>query len=460
MSDTTDSTRVDIPVEEVADANAGVDASSSKKRSHEEIDPATTEGEVNESASELGDSKDDDELETKRKKSDSDSPTEQLKTSRENTAELIAGIGDDIPNNVNIEGLPNELPDSDDEAEDEKNEKEKSEALTSDTLSSAESSESKHENDNENETKADETENKTEEKKDDTEETETKTEEKDSEKQEAAETATDDATSEEKKEAPTSLFSAGTTFKGGFGSFAASSFTSTTTTNTSSLFGSSNTTSEKTETPSSTSSAFSSPSLFKGGFSSFAATTFPSTLKKDNPWAEKSDEKNESKEEGSENGGSLGSTNSSDKPDLYAQVASPLEEKKIETGEESEESVFTCRVKLYALDVSNYSEGWKERGVGVLHVNTVKKEYEDKYENKTKSRAVMRADGILKVILNVPLNKSTEVMTGMKSSLASEKFVRITAFEDGKPFQYSLRTGSAATAQQLFDTLKERIPTA
>lgn len=41
----------------------------------------------------------------------------------------------------------------------------------------------------------------------------------------------------------------------------------------------------------------------------------------------------------------------------------------------------------------------------------------------------MRADGILKVILNVPLNKSTEVMTGMKSSLASEKFVRITALK-------------------------------
>lgn len=132
---------------------------------------------------------------------------------------------------------------------------------------------------------------------------------------------------------------------------------------------------------------------------------------------------------------------------MYVQVKSPVEQKKIETGEEFEASVFTCRAKLYALDVSNSQEGWKERGVGTVHVNTVKSEYKQQYENKTKSRAVMRADGILKVILNIPLNQNTEIMSGMKSSLSSEKFVRISAFEDGKPFQYSLRTGSAEVAK-------------
>lgn len=254
-----------------------------------------------------------------------------------------------------------------------------------------------------------------------------------------------------------SYLSAGTTFKGGFGSFASQSLTQSSASNStsSSFFNNS----EKSESIESKPSIFSAGTTFKSGFSAFQPTSFfnSSAEKKDNPWADE-DTKDQTEDSATlQNGSVLGGTTTEDKPDMYVQVKSPVEQKKIETGEEFEASVFTCRAKLYALDVSNSQEGWKERGVGTVHVNTVKSEYKQQYENKTKSRAVMRADGILKVILNIPLNQNTEIMSGMKSSLSSEKFVRISAFEDGKPFQYSLRTGSAEVAKKLYDVLKDQI---
>lgn len=284
--------------------------------------------------------------------------------------------------------------------------------------------------------------------------------------------------SDDKKEAPkteeknssnitASYLAPGTTFKGGFGSFASSGFSASVSTTPATNSTSASKSTESTE--SAQPSIFSAGTTFKGGFSAFKSTAFSSASseKKESFWATQDtkeisgEEKEDSEDSKSTNGTSvLGDTTKGDKLDMYVQVKSPLEQKKVETGEESEESVFTCRAKLYALDASNSSDGWKERGVGTLHVNAVKPEFEENYINKAKSRAVMRADGILKVILNVPINKNTEIMSGMKSSLSSEKFVRITAFEDGRPFQYSLRTGSADTAKKLYEVLKKQIPSA
>lgn len=103
------------------------------------------------------------------------------------------------------------------------------------------------------------------------------------------------------------------------------------------------------------------------------------------------------------------------------------------TGEEFEESVFSCRAKLYFLDVTK-EDGWKERGIGTLHVNKSTSE-----DASHKSRIVMRSDGVLRVILNLPLLKSYQIHSGMKSSLSSEKFVRISATEEGKPCQYAFK---------------------
>lgn len=135
--------------------------------------------------------------------------------------------------------------------------------------------------------------------------------------------------------------------------------------------------------------------------------------------------------------------------ETYAKVEQPLTEKKIETGEEGEQSVFSCRAKLYTLDLTNPSEGWRERGVGTLHVNTTQ---------ESKSRLVMRADGVLKVILNLPLLSGFEVHSGMNSSLSGEKFVRINCIQENKPLQYALRTSNADISKQLFDEIEKLIP--
>ncbi|KAK9242528.1 hypothetical protein V1506DRAFT_547246 [Lipomyces tetrasporus] len=148
-----------------------------------------------------------------------------------------------------------------------------------------------------------------------------------------------------------------------------------------------------------------------------------------------------------------------------------LEKKIVETGEEMETSVFNCRAKLYSLDPTEADEGWKERGIGVLHLNVLKDDTDTPAETpeptsadaskestptirarKSKARIVMRADGVLKVILNLPLVKGIEVMKGMKSSLVSEKFVRIAAWENHKPIQYALRMGNGTVATEFYNT--------
>lgn len=110
--------------------------------------------------------------------------------------------------------------------------------------------------------------------------------------------------------------------------------------------------------------------------------------------------------------------------------------------------------------------GWKERGVGTLHVNTTKRDPSGaSATTATKSRLVMRADGLLRVVLNLPLLKaSTLVMAGMKSSLQSEKFVRVNGVESdeqggkGMMVQYALKTGNADTAKALLRAIEGVIP--
>ena len=94
------------------------------------------------------------------------------------------------------------------------------------------------------------------------------------------------------------------------------------------------------------------------------------------------------------------------------------------TGEEHEESIHSIRAKLYTMAED---QSWKERGTGTLRVNIPKKP-----SDKRPARLVMRADGVLRVILNVSLFK------GMKCEL-HEKFVRIIAFEDAKAVHYAIK---------------------
>ncbi|GAC99625.1 hypothetical protein PHSY_007228 [Pseudozyma hubeiensis SY62] len=110
------------------------------------------------------------------------------------------------------------------------------------------------------------------------------------------------------------------------------------------------------------------------------------------------------------------------------------------TGEEDEESIHSIRAKLYTMAED---QSWKERGTGTLRVNIPKRSSE-----KRPARLVMRADGILRVILNVPLFK------GMKCEL-HEKFVRIVALEESKPVHYAIKLSNPNNAAALMDVLDE-----
>ncbi|KAK9469027.1 hypothetical protein V1512DRAFT_258446 [Lipomyces arxii] len=175
-------------------------------------------------------------------------------------------------------------------------------------------------------------------------------------------------------------------------------------------------------------------------FSSFSSNPFMTAISKDKKDEDATEEAENDEEE-------------QDAGADFVPVAHLIPPKKIETGEEMEESVFSCRAKLYSLDPSQAEQGWKERGTGVLHLNVMKSTDQNNSDSSTKkSRIVMRADGVLKVILNLPLVKGTEILKGLKSSLVSEKFVRILAWESQKPMQYALRMGNGNTATEFFDT--------
>lgn len=327
-------------------------------------------------------------------------------------------------------------------------------------------------------------------------------EEKEEKKEETKTTESADTPTTSAPASAASFVSASTTFTGGFGSFVKSGFSAASTPKTN-IFGGSGSGSggdgDKT-----TGSAASSG--FKSGFSGFGSSSaFLAPKKDNNPWAEKPSTESGtgsgsgsgttsalpsgtgpksmfgsgsnsgssstaitakddagSADDADEGNTSAGTTGTGD--DLYVQLATPLAERKVETGEESEESKFSCRTKLYVLDLTDSSAGWKERGVGTLHVNSQKatststdstSEENETTTPKAKSRLVMRVDGSLRVALNLPWQKdSFKVMQGMKSSLQSEKFVRVSVVEDGnRPVQYAMKVGNAKTATSLYEAI-------
>ncbi|KAH9842073.1 Ran-binding domain [Teratosphaeria destructans] len=74
-------------------------------------------------------------------------------------------------------------------------------------------------------------------------------------------------------------------------------------------------------------------------------------------------------------------------------------EQHIETGEEGEETLFSCRAKLYAFSAVEGKKEWRERGLGTLRLNCSEK------GDKTQARFLMRADGSHRVALNSPIKK-------------------------------------------------------
>ncbi|MCO5573470.1 hypothetical protein L7F22_027241 [Adiantum nelumboides] len=117
----------------------------------------------------------------------------------------------------------------------------------------------------------------------------------------------------------------------------------------------------------------------------------------------------------------------------------------LRTGEEDEFAVASVRAKLFTMAED---QSWKERGTGTVRCNVPKVE-----GGMGGARLVMRSEGVLRLILNIKLFK------GIKVNLEQDKFLRIVAFEDGKPAHFALRIGNATAASQFYYTIRDHIPT-
>ncbi|RHZ73289.1 hypothetical protein Glove_232g114 [Diversispora epigaea] len=110
------------------------------------------------------------------------------------------------------------------------------------------------------------------------------------------------------------------------------------------------------------------------------------------------------------------------------------------TGEENEITQHSVRAKLYYM----IEQTWKERGFGILKLNYSR--------NEEKSpRLVMRADSVLKVILNVAL------FHGMHVERSQEKFIRLFAFE-GKGdslVHLAIKLSNCNEAEDLYEAIKK-----
>lgn len=157
-----------------------------------------------------------------------------------------------------------------------------------------------------------------------------------------------------------------------------------------------------------------------------------------------------------------------------------LAETDLATGEEGERTIHSVRAKLYTMTKEGSKDGtWKERGTGTLRVNVPKELYYQqrsqqypqlgKYPRPSVSasggsggasaaRLVMRAEGVLRLILNVRL------FPGMGVELAQEKFVRFVALESGEsggaPCHFAVRCSNGAAGRALYEAVKGQIPEA
>jgi len=106
------------------------------------------------------------------------------------------------------------------------------------------------------------------------------------------------------------------------------------------------------------------------------------------------------------------------------------------TGEEDEVHVFEAKAKLFVYDKES---SWKDRGLGILHLN---------HDPKTgSSRLVMRADAVFRVMLNVALFDT------MICELSGDKDVRVSGFEDGKITTFWLRVQKKEIANDLYNAV-------
>lgn len=203
---------------------------------------------------------------------------------------------------------------------------------------------------------------------------------------------------------------------------------------------------------------------FGSGFGSFASAgsiankdgkANPWAEKSTNPWAEKPGKNAWAEDSDAQKKGDDAEYTEDDKQnakqdakqDAFVQVT--LEKQDVRTGEEDESTIESVRARLYAVD--SEAKAWKERGTGVLKLNTTTQDGEKKF------RLVMRLDGVLRVSLNVPLFKNMQLLEGFANSLHTERFFRFSGIEDGEARQFAVRCPSEEARDQFFEAIKSAL---
>lgn len=122
------------------------------------------------------------------------------------------------------------------------------------------------------------------------------------------------------------------------------------------------------------------------------------------------------------------------------------EEVEVRTGEEGETNVLQITCKLFAFD--NAGGIWQERGRGSLRLNDQETGGDPSNSN---SRLVFRTAGSFRVVLN------TKIWAEMKVQRASDRSIRLTAFDSNGEVKVFLLTGTPEDVKQLQKHLEMRV---
>ncbi|KAJ6013748.1 hypothetical protein N7540_008339 [Penicillium herquei] len=176
----------------------------------------------------------------------------------------------------------------------------------------------------------------------------------------------------------------------------------------------------------------------KPGLTSFASSNAPPTFgeTKAKPLGAADSEDDESDEDGDED----------DKSTFEAaKTDDRFYEQTIETGEEEEETVFSCKAKLFHFS----NREWKERGLGTFKVNV-----RQTADGNEAGRMIMRADGAGRVMLNSPIFKGMNY-GGPDNAVPTSKQILLASTEEGRTVPLLLRTQSEAIAVDLYDVIDD-----
>lgn len=105
----------------------------------------------------------------------------------------------------------------------------------------------------------------------------------------------------------------------------------------------------------------------------------------------------------------------------------------MQTGEEAEETMFSCRAKLF-----HFAGEWKERGVGTLKLNVHYRAPNLEEAAEQKARLIMRTDGVHRVVLNTPIFKGMRFGTP-DGKEPTGRTLNLTGMENGKPALFLLK---------------------